>query len=329
MAEEKNKNQSPEGIISTSSLNDKGTRILTEGIDLGQFKKNPILLFMHERFNKYAENAPMPIGKIVDLRVEGDKLIGRPVFDEEDDFALKVKKKWDNGFLKMFSGSFLPIELSDAPEHILQGQIYMTVSKSKLIEVSVVDMGSNDDALQLVGDNGELLKLSKNGASDIPLLKLKGTKESNHLNTELTMNEESLSLLGLPQGASQEQIKEAILNLKNENTSLKETLVTQEVEGAIKLGRITEEGKEHFLKLGKTNGLESLKLTLSAIPVQERKPAEVAPPRPTITLGAQSNNGGAKKWTEMSEAELIQLKATDLEAYKLAYKEHYGFECKL
>ncbi len=321
MAEKKNKNQSPEGIISTSSLNDKGTRILTEGIDLGQFKKNPVILYMHERGNV--------IGRIEDIRIEDDKLIGRPVFDETDEFALKIKKKWDNDFLRMFSGSFKPIELSDAPEHILEGQTYMTVSKSKLIEVSIVDMGSNDDALQLIDDNGELLKLSKNGASDIPLLKLKGTNQSKNLNTELTMNENSLSLLGLTQGASQEQIDQAILNLAKENESLKATLVAQEVEGAIKLGRITEEGKEHFLKLGKTNGLEDLKLTLSAIPVQERKPAEAVPARPNITLGAQSDNAGEKKWGQMTEAELLQLKATDLEAYKLAYREHYGFECEL
>ncbi len=318
----KNKNQSPEGVISTSSLNDKGTRILTEGIDLKQFKKNPVILYMHERGNV--------IGRIEDLRIEGDKLIGRPVFDETDKFALSIKRKWDNDFLRMFSGCFKPIELSDAPEHIVEGQTYMTVSKSKLIEVSIVDMGSNDDALQLVDDKGNLLELSKNGASDIPLLKLNATDENNNSNTK-TMNEENLGLLGLTKGASDEQVKNAILKLKQENKSQAELLLTQEVEGAINLGRITEENRKQFLELGQKVGLEALQLTLSAIPAQESKPAgaDSTPPRPNITLSGQSGNGGAKKWEEMTGEERLELKATDLEAYKLAYEKYYGFACIL
>ena len=34
--------------ISNSALNQHGTRILTEGVELDQYKKNPVLLYMHE-----------------------------------------------------------------------------------------------------------------------------------------------------------------------------------------------------------------------------------------------------------------------------------------
>ena len=39
------------------------------------------------------------------------------------------------------------LELSDQPEHLLQGQTSPTITKSKLYEVSLVDVGSNDDAI--------------------------------------------------------------------------------------------------------------------------------------------------------------------------------------
>ena len=36
-------------IINTSGLNSYGTRVLTPGIDLTQYKRNPVLLYMHTR----------------------------------------------------------------------------------------------------------------------------------------------------------------------------------------------------------------------------------------------------------------------------------------
>ena len=38
-----------EVIISTSAINSYGSRVLTAGINLKQYKKNPIVLFMHNR----------------------------------------------------------------------------------------------------------------------------------------------------------------------------------------------------------------------------------------------------------------------------------------
>ena len=103
----------------------------------------------------------LPIGRIDNLRVEGDSLIGTPVFDETDDFAKKIKAKWDGGFLRMVSAGLDPIETSTKPEFMLEGQKKATVTKSRLVEVSIVDIGANDDAIALYRD-GELINLSLN-----------------------------------------------------------------------------------------------------------------------------------------------------------------------
>ncbi|KAA6331633.1 hypothetical protein EZS27_019783 [termite gut metagenome] len=128
--------KSKEVVISNSSLNSHGFRVLTSGIDTVQFKRNPILLWMHSRAWRGTTDEVLPIGRIEDLRIEGDNLIGTPVFDEKDEFALKIKQKFENGFLKMVSPGLDPVETSDDPLHILQGQRRATVTKSKLIEVS-------------------------------------------------------------------------------------------------------------------------------------------------------------------------------------------------
>lgn len=67
-----------EVIISTEAVNSYGTRVLTSGIDLSQYERNPVLLWMHRRaWNGKA----MPIGRIENLRVEDGKLIGTPHYN--------------------------------------------------------------------------------------------------------------------------------------------------------------------------------------------------------------------------------------------------------
>ena len=63
------------------------------------------------------------------------------------------------------------LELSEAPEHIAPGQTRPTVSKSKLREVSVVDIGSNDDALRLTYE-GKALELGADMECGLPVLKI-------------------------------------------------------------------------------------------------------------------------------------------------------------
>ena len=50
-----------EVIISTEAVNSYGSRVLTAGIDLSQYERNPVLLWMHRRS---WEPVAMPIGKV-------------------------------------------------------------------------------------------------------------------------------------------------------------------------------------------------------------------------------------------------------------------------
>lgn len=323
-----------EVIISTSGLNCYGGRVLTSGIDLTQFQKNPLLLWMHRRsFDRDA----MPIGLIDNLRTDGDRLIGTPVFDQNDEFAKKIESKWENGFLRMASAGIEIIETSDAPEHLLQGQTRRTITRCRLEEVSIVDMGGNDEALQLYDRSGKVLKLAAGEDNDaLPLLAPEkkddpsGTapdgKDNNQTNKSTqSMNKEILQLLGLSETATEQEAVGALRLLK-EKADKVETLqlasITAVVDGAIAEKRITADKKEHFVNIGKAAGIDSLRTTLSLMqPV--RKPTEV------IRQTDAPRDDEPKTYAKLSDVpanQLEKLREERPQDYERLYKAEYGHD---
>lgn len=323
-----------EVIISTSGLNCYGGRVLTSGIDLTQFQKNPLLLWMHRRsFDRDA----MPIGRIDNLRTDGDRLIGTPVFDQNDEFAKKIESKWENGFLRMASAGIEIIETSDAPEHLLQGQTRRTITRCRLEEVSIVDMGGNDEALQLYDRSGKVLKLAAGEDNDaLPLLAPEkkddpsGTapdgKDNNQTNKSTqSMNKEILQLLGLSETATEQEAVGALRLLK-EKADKVETLqlasITAVVDGAIAEKRITADKKEHFMNIGKAAGIDSLRTTLSLMqPV--RKPTEV------IHQTDAPRDDEPKTYAKLSDVpadQLEKLREERPQDYERLYKAEYGHD---
>ena len=326
-------------IISTGAVNCYGTRVLTEGIDRSQYERNPVLLWMHRR--AFDGNA-MPIGRVENLRVEDGKLIGTPVFDQNDDFAKRIESKWESGFLRMASAALEPIETSADDALVLPGQTRETVTRSKLVEVSIVDIGGNDEALQLCGADGKLLKLAAGeDVPALPLLKLsyaepapeeepgEGEEINNNQNQTTAMNKEQLMLLGLPEGASDEQATAALQLMKTRADSA-ETLqlaaVTQCVDQAIADRKILAAQRDHYIKLGKTAGIEMLADTFKTMPVQQK-------PTDTLNLSHQSAPGAGTqtktyaKLSEVPRSELLTLRKEQPAEYMRLYKEEYGVDC--
>ena len=301
-------------VISTSRLNCYGSRILTSGLNLKQYKKNPILLWMHDR------REHLPIGKVENLRIEDDKLLGTLVFDEKDEFAAQIKSKWDGGFIKMVSVSVEPLELSNDEADLLPGQYRSTITKGKVIEVSVVDIGGNDDALRLM-KNGSLISLSAGEDNDVvPLLAL--SKPDDDANTNNKQMDKILLSLGLAVGATEDDAVNAITALKAsaaEAEKMQLSLITNAVELAIKDKRITADKKDHFVNLGNTMGLEQLNNTLNMFtPVV--KPTEVI-----SGAGAGGKKVELAKYSDATEEQLQQLLKEDKEEYVKLFKAEFGF----
>lgn len=318
--------------ISNSSLNSYGTRVLTEGLDTTQYEKNPVLLYMHQRGTV--------IGFVKDVKREGDDLTGELVFDEVTDLSKQCKAQFEKGSLRMVSMGADILELSEAPEHIVPGQTRPTVSKSKLREVSVVDIGSNDDALRLTYE-GKALELGADMECCLPVLK-NNSVEPNKSDT--TMEVKTLLLaLGLTETASEAEVTAQITELKRkdaeavqlaaqvktlqeENDALKLAGITQLVEEAIKEKKVGAEKKDHFVELGKKVGIEELKALFA-----EMQPAvklsSVIGHQGGTPAGEPADTAVAKKLSDLTPEQRLELKACDIKRYRSLYKEEYGVEC--
>lgn len=307
-----------EVVISNSRLNSYGFRVLTEGIDLTQYKRNPILLWMHNRPWRGTKDEVMPLGIVENLRIEGDNLIGTPVFDEKDEFAMSVKAKWDAGVLRMVSAGLDVIEQSEESSLLLPGQTRATITKSKLREVSIVDIGANDDALVLYHE-GRTVELS-NGNIDISFLK----PVNNYLNSK-KMNEIALKL-GLAENATEAEIISAIEltaqkveALESEVETLRGSSIALAVDAAIESRKITADKRDHFIGLGKSIGIDQLNLTLSCI-----TPAQ----KPSGLINHSGAEVEFKKLSDVPESQLVELRENNFEEYKRLYQAEYGVELK-
>ena len=310
--------------ISNESLNSYGTRVLTSGINIEQYNRNPVLLYMHER--------GQVIGLVRDLRVENDELTGELVFDEATELSQRCKKQWEFGSLKMVSIGIDIMETSEEKEHLVPGQTAHTITKCKLFEVSVVDIGANDDAIVLHKD-GVRLTLGKNAVDVLPLLHREQTQEQEPKQKVKQMDQEKLALqLGLPKDADEATINAKLAKLqadgaeaetlRQERDTLRAARIETLVNAAISEKKIGAEKKQQFLDLGKKIGAEELQQTFDAMSAQVKLSNIVN------GGGATAVNGGEwKKLSDVPSDELAKLRAENPAQYKKLYKAEYGIEC--
>lgn len=309
-------------VISDESVNCYGTWVKTEGVDISQYEKNPVLLWMHWR--------GIIIGCIKDVRKEGDKITGEPYFDEVREESKLAKQQWEKGTLKMASAHFEVLETSDAAELIKPGQYRATAVRSKLIEVSMVDIGGNDNALPLMlSFKGEELKLSAGEENDsLPLL-----NNNKNQKKEEKMDYKAIALkLGLLETAGENEIlssidlllgyKTANQQLQQEKEQLQLSAITQTVKEAVAKHLILAEKETHFIELGQKVGIDSLKLTFDSMtPIQ--KPLNLI----NTTGGGSSISLDWKKLSDVPVDKMEELRNNDKPTYMKLYKAEYGVDC--
>lgn len=205
-------------VLSDESVNSYGFVVLTSGMDTAQFERNPVMLYMHNRDGNV-------IGRWENIRKEGKRLLGDAVFDDSTELAATVKKQVENGFLRCVSICIEEIETEE-----LNG--VQTVTKCRLIEVSIVDIPSNSNSVKLYRrSGGYVYKLN-----DLN----NGTPEG--FKTAL------ISLLGLENTATEADILQAVKNALNE----KETADTA-VDDAILHGYVEKGQRNNFLLMARGN----------------------------------------------------------------------------
>lgn len=97
---------------------------------LGNFNRNPVLLWMHGRESR----GSLPLGRWQNLARSEDSISGEAVFDQEDAFAVEVESKYRRGFLNAVSVSWLPQRVEDGWRY-------------DMLEASAVGVPADPDAL--------------------------------------------------------------------------------------------------------------------------------------------------------------------------------------
>jgi HK97 family phage prohead protease len=124
-------------VISDGSRDRHGTRINPAGWDLTNFKRNPIALFGH--------SSGFPIGRWENVRVEGEKLLGRLVLASKGTSARidELASLVEQGILRAVSVGFSVLEYGTP------GKSPYDYMKQELAEVSLVSVPSNTNALAM------------------------------------------------------------------------------------------------------------------------------------------------------------------------------------
>lgn len=168
-------------VLSDESVKSYGFVVLTEGIDTSAFERNPVMLYMHNRDGNV-------IGRWENIRKDGKRLLGDAVFDDSTELAATVKKQVEKGFLRSVS-----IGIEQIATEELNG--VQTVTKCRLIEASIVDIPSNENAVKLFRRTGGYVYNLKELESD---------------NTPEDLKTALIALLGLEKDADDKDIIEAV-----------------------------------------------------------------------------------------------------------------------
>jgi len=181
-----------------------GFRALMSGAELEGFQKNPVMLFMHSRAmsdgcEPLEEDAILPIGKWYDIRIDAGRLLAKPDFDDDDEFAPLIQKKVEKGYLNGASVWINPIAVSDDANLQVPGQYGPTLTKWSVFEASIVDIPNCNNALAIRNADGKLMKLFATAQEKDVIAYLNSLQK----NSNSDMDKKLLAVkLGLPETAS-------------------------------------------------------------------------------------------------------------------------------
>lgn len=315
-------------ILHDETVNTYGFRMLTSGANLEEFRKNPVMLLNHDDWT-------LPIGRWENIRISGTQILADAVFDEHDPRAAEVKRKVEEGFIRMASiGAWPPEEKSESPELLLSGQTLPTVTRWTVREASIVTIGANHNALVFYDRSSEAKINLDDNASLVRLMDI-----TNHL-TPITMSLLT-EVLKLQDNAPETEIVSAVRTLisnndrltaenktfkaaidaaKAEKTAARKAEAVRLVDAAIADARLDAKARQQTLDLFDKD-FDAAKAMLAAIPHRGRVIAA------TVADGSEITALKDKSWDELDRAnKLTLLRDNAPDIYRAKFKERFGVD---
>lgn len=153
-----------EFVGSDETVDRYGDIVAVDGWDLEDYRRNPVILYGHDYMGK-------PIGKALEVGPKDGKLIFRVQFAtaEESPEADQVYRLIKGGYLQATSVGFIPHEWVDVPAEPATGEAEgkgdpmkpkrkprRRYTKQELLELSIVAIPANPNALQMAVSKGVL-----------------------------------------------------------------------------------------------------------------------------------------------------------------------------
>lgn len=308
--------------------NSYGFSILTEGIDLTRFAKNPVMLSDHFNSNRSV------IGKWNNVTKEGAILTGLPEFDTEDPDTAVIAGKVNRGYINACS---MGIIFDRENLTIIGGKVVLT--KCELVEVSVVPIPSNANSVRLMHEDGKVMddtEIQELSLSIIPTLKKPESNLKIDNMKKIILSVAALMALGFKdqptEGLDATEVESKILSLSAELTKVKgekealelaaktakekaeaeaKTRIEQKVALAITNGQFKADQKEEMVSLGLTSET-ALDTVIGSIPAKQNFSAGVTKP----TGGATTEVKSMDDFQKLSHEAQLAFKNDNPEEYK-------------
>jgi hypothetical protein len=315
-------------VILDSTVLTNGIRVLVSGVDIEQYKKNSVLLFDHNDWS-------LPIGRVDNVRKEGDQILGDVVFDYEDldKDAQRIIGKVERGFMRACSPGLVDLEGTDDELYRLNGQDNVTITKCRLREVSIVAIGKNHNALRLYDKDGTEIQYVEN-----PRLLLSDFIVSPKI--ENKMSKKYLNLLNLSDTATDAEVEAKVELLLSDKKKVEDDLVAEKLkttthetekqnalkaealnltDAAIRDGRLDAKAKDSVLNLFDKDPVAA-KTMLENI----TKPTSI---QTVLNAGDKTDRQKleAMSWDDMDKKGLLlNCKDTHNDLYVSKFKEKFG-----
>ncbi len=309
-----------EFCLTDNSVNVYKYRLLTEGLLLDQYKKNPIGFMMHDREGGV-------LVKWEDFRTEGDRLYGKPVINLSHPKGEDIAAQVENGFINAASmGKIICLAASDDPKLKLEGQTGPTVTKWFPREISFVDIPGNHNAL------ANLYDIDDNELNLADFVKPKNEKMS-----KILLAASLLTALNLSDNSTESEYNNVIqdlldranksdgfakdlLDVKTELNDLKKLSVTKEVADLLAKGLAD---KKLTVDLS-----DKLKISFAENPVGLKDLMDSMPAQVSVIDALADKTGAAefagKSWDDLYANDTLENVRTNLpDLYAKLRKEKY------
>ncbi|MDR1381769.1 MAG: HK97 family phage prohead protease [Tannerella sp.] len=269
--------------------NTHGFMLDLNGLDLGRFRGNPVMLYAHDR--------RQVIGRWINIRLEDNRLLADADFDDGDDFAAKIAAKVDKGYLRGASVGIHIKKMADTDTGTI-------ATAAELLEASIVSIPSDAGAVVLYDDRQDIVSLEaiKNNFNNI----LNRKKMDDNNVTNLTAQ---VTALTADVAARDTRIAELEATVRELEKKRVESLINN----AVAAKKIGADEKETYVALA-AKDYEGVKKILCKMQGAARVAGQLETGRTATTLS----------WDELDRAgRLAALKADNPEEYRRVFNEKF------